>query len=123
MRRGIDVVIEYTRLNHLVEGADLVITGEGRVDFQTASGKTPMGVAQVAQSKNIPTVILAGSVGKGIDALYQYGIVSIHSIINRPMDLNEAMENAQKLAEFAAEQIVRSFFYQKKLIENSGKNG
>ncbi|WP_423798538.1 glycerate kinase [Neobacillus sp. SAB-20_R2A] len=118
MRRGIDVVIEYTRLNHLVEGADLVITGEGKVDFQTASGKTPMGVAQVAQSKNIPTIILAGSVGKGIDALYQHGVVSVHSIINRPMDLNEAMEKAGELAEFAAEQMVRSFFYQRKLIGN-----
>ncbi|MBS4214499.1 MULTISPECIES: glycerate kinase [Neobacillus] len=123
MRRGIDVVIEYTRLNQLVEGADLVITGEGKVDFQTASGKTPMGVAQVAHSKNIPTVILAGSVGKGIDPLYQYGVVSVHSIINRPMDLVEAMEHAEELAEFAAEQIVRSFFYQKRQIENQVKNG
>ena len=120
MRRGIDVVIEYTKLNQLVEGADLVITGEGKVDFQTASGKTPMGVAQAAQFKNIPTVIIAGSVGKGIESLYQHGVVSVHSIINRPMELAEAMEKACELAESTAEQVVRSFFYQKNIVKEGG---
>jgi len=117
MKRGIDVVIEYIRLNQLIEGADLVITGEGKVDFQTASGKTPMGVAQAALSKNIPTIILAGSIGKGIEALYQHGVVSVNSVIDRPMELTEAMDRACELTEFAAEQVVRSFFYQNRLIE------
>ncbi|GGB42352.1 glycerate kinase [Fictibacillus barbaricus] len=117
MRRGIDVVIEYTGLQTALEGADLVITGEGQVDFQTASGKTPMGVAQAALLKNIPTVILAGSVGKGIDVLYQFGIVSVQSIINKPMELKEAMETAGELLEKAAEQEVRLFFYQRNKIE------
>ncbi|MDN3017935.1 glycerate kinase [Paenibacillus sp. BSR1-1] len=117
MRRGIDVVIEYTGLQTALEGADLVITGEGQVDFQTASGKTPMGVAQAALLKNIPTVILAGSVGKGIEALYQYGVLSVHSIINKPMELKEAMENAGELLENVAEQVVRSLFYQRNKIK------
>ncbi|MEH7334615.1 glycerate kinase [Neobacillus drentensis] len=117
MKRGIDVVIEYTGLQDALIGADLVITGEGQVDFQTASGKTPMGVAQAALLNNIPTVILAGSVGKGIDVLYQYGIVSVHSIINKPMELKEAMETAGELLENAAEQVIRSFFYQRSKIK------
>ncbi|WHY68106.1 glycerate kinase [Neobacillus sp. SuZ13] len=117
MRRGIDVVLEYTGLHKALGGADLVITGEGQVDFQTASGKTPMGVAQAALLKNIPTIILAGSVGKGIEVLYQYGIVSVHSIINKPMELKEAMEYAGELLEKAAEQVVRSFFYQRNKIK------
>ncbi|MED1472085.1 glycerate kinase [Bacillus salipaludis] len=112
MKRGIDVVIEYTGLQDALIGADLVITGEGQVDFQTASGKTPMGVAQAALVNKIPTIIIAGSVGKGIDVLYQYGVVSVHSIINKPMELTEAMETAGELLENAAEQVVRSFFYQ-----------
>jgi glycerate kinase len=113
MKRGIDVIIEYTGLQKALKGANLVITGEGQVDFQTASGKTPMGVAQEALLKNIPTIILAGSVGKGIEELYQYGVVSVNSIMNKPMELKEAMENAGELLEKAAEQVVRSFFYQR----------
>lgn len=112
MRRGIDVTIEYTGLGTALKGADLVITGEGQVDFQTASGKTPMGVAQVAKIQNIPTIILAGSIGTGIDVLYQHGIVSVNSIINKPMMLYEAIENAADLLTHSAEQVVRSFFYQ-----------
>ncbi|PMC37865.1 glycerate kinase [Bacillus sp. UMB0899] len=115
MRRGIDVVIDHVDFHKTVNGADLVITGEGQVDFQTASGKTPMGVAQAARSHDIPTIILAGSVGAGVDVLYQYGIVSVNSIINRPMTLNEAMENAVELIEFAAEQVVRSYFNDHKM--------
>lgn len=119
IRRGIDVVIEHTGLQRVLEGTDLVITGEGQVDFQTASGKTPMGVAQAAKLQNIPTVILAGSVGSSIDVLYQYGIVSVNSIINKPMTLSEAIEQAAELLELSAEQVVRSYFYYQTL--NSGK--
>ncbi|WP_059173444.1 glycerate kinase [Bacillus sp. FJAT-27445] len=111
MKRGIDVVIEYTGLTERVKGADLVITGEGRVDFQTVSGKTPMGVAQAATLQGVPTIILAGSVGTGIEELYEYGVVSVHSIITRPLELQEAIQSARELTEFASEQVVRSFFY------------
>lgn len=119
MRRGIDVVIEQTGLYTALEGADLVITGEGQVDFQTASGKTPMGVAQAAKIQSIPTIILAGSIGTGIDVLYQHGIISVNSIMNKPMTLNEAIENAADLLAQSAEQVVRSFFHYQ--ILKSGK--
>lgn len=110
MRRGVDVVLDYIKLDTHLKDTDLVITGEGRVDHQTAFGKTPMGVAQRAHSKNVPTVILAGSVGKGTGVLHEFGVVSIHSIINRPMTLQESMENAAELLEDSAEQITRSYF-------------
>lgn len=112
MKRGVDVVLDYIKLDEHLKGADLVITGEGRVDHQTAFGKTPLGVAQRASSKNVPTIILAGSVGKGTEVLHNFGVVSIHSIINRPMTLQESMENAAELLEYSAEQIVRSYFFQ-----------
>jgi len=107
--RGIDIVIEYTGLKEKLRGADLVLTGEGQVDFQTASGKTPMGVAQEARKLGIPAIVLAGSVGKGIDALYPVGIASVHSIVNAPMTLEEAMARGAELLELAAEQVVRAF--------------
>ena len=109
IRRGIDVVIEYAKLAERLQGADLVITGEGQIDFQTASGKTPMGVAQEAQKLGIPAFALAGSVGKGIEALYEVGIQSVRSIVNGPMTLQEAMERAPELLEQAAEQLMRTF--------------
>jgi glycerate kinase len=113
MKRGIDVVIQYTGLRKALQDADLVFTGEGQVDFQTTSGKTPMGVAQEAQRLGIPTIVLAGSIGQGIEALYKYGITSIHSIVNGPMILREAMNNSAELLAQKAEQIVRTIWVDK----------
>jgi glycerate kinase len=109
MRRGIDVVIQYSRLSDHLHDADLVFTGEGRIDAQTASGKTPMGVAQEASKFNVPTIALAGSIGKGIEDLYPHGIISIHSIVNAPMFLQDAIQNASELLEQSAEQVVRTY--------------
>jgi glycerate kinase len=109
LRRGIDVVLEYTRLGEQLAGANLVITGEGRIDHQTASGKAPMGVAQLAKQHGVPAVALAGSVGAGIDVLHAEGIHSVHSIMNEPMTLQEAIKRAPLLLEQTAEQVVRTF--------------
>lgn len=108
-RRGIDIVIEYTKLRERLKGAQIVFTGEGQTDFQTASGKTPMGVAQEARKYDLPVFVLAGSVGKGIDQLYEHGIKSVHSIINAPMTLQEAMDRGAELLEQSAEQIMRTY--------------
>lgn len=115
MKRGIDIVIEYTGLREALNGADVVITGEGQIDYQTASGKTPMGVAQAAQKHGIPTVAFAGSIGKGIEELYQYGIQSIHSIVNGPMSLAEAMNEAEQLLQQKAEQVMRTMYIKQSL--------
>lgn len=111
VERGIDVVLDYINFNNHLTGAALVLTGEGKVDGQTASGKTPFGVAQAAQKAGVPTIILAGAVGEGIEVLYDSGVVSIHSIIRRPISLEESMREAGKLIEESTEQVVRSFFY------------
>ncbi|MBS4174841.1 glycerate kinase [Bacillus sp. FJAT-49736] len=109
-QRGIDLVIKYTGLKEKLDGAQCVFTGEGQIDYQTASGKTPMGVAQIAKQKRIPVFALAGSIGNGIDELYQYGITSVHSIVQSPMGLKEAMERGPELLEATAEQVIRTFF-------------
>ncbi|UFJ43305.1 glycerate kinase [Brevibacillus humidisoli] len=113
MKRGIDIVIEYTRLADAMEGADLVITGEGQIDFQTASGKTPMGVAEAAKKQGIPTFVLAGSIGRGVDVLYQHGIECVHSIINAPMTLEEAIRRAPELLAEKSEQVLRTYLAKK----------
>lgn len=113
MKRGVDVVLDFIDLDSHLAGASLVITGEGQVDSQTAFGKTPLGVAQRARSRNVPTIILAGSVGKGTGVLHDYGVASIHSIVNGPMALAEAIERAGELMEESAEQVARCFFHRK----------
>ena len=114
MSRGIDMVIEYTGLKEKLIGAECVFTGEGQMDDQTASGKTPMGVAQAAKREGIPVYALAGSVGQGIDVLYDHGITSVHSIINGPMTLDEAMKRGAELLEQTAEQVTRTYVSCKK---------
>ncbi|PLR77395.1 glycerate kinase [Bacillus sp. V3-13] len=108
-KRGIDIVIEYTGLAEKLSGADCVFTGEGQIDFQTASGKTPMGVAEEAKKNGIPVFVLSGSIGKGIETLYEHGIHSVHSIVNAPMTLQEAIERAAGLLEQSAEQVMRTY--------------
>lgn len=112
-QRGIDVVLDHIKLDENLKDADLVITGEGKVDSQTVYGKTPLGVAQRAKLMNVPTIILAGSTEKGFESLYEYGVVSINSIINNPMSLNDAIDHAGELLISTTEQIVRTFFYHK----------
>lgn len=72
MARGIDLVIEFTKLKERAVDADLVFTGEGGIDFQTKFGKTPYGVALATKTvaPQAPVIVLAGNVGKGIDSLY-----------------------------------------------------
>lgn len=111
MKRGIDVVLDYIKLDDELANADLVITGEGKVDSQTVFGKTPIGVAQAAKNRDVPTILMTGSIGEDIEVLYDVGVVSVNSIINRPMSLKEAMEQAEELLQSSAEQVVRSYFY------------
>jgi glycerate kinase len=110
IQRGIDVVIEYTGIHTHLRGADLVITGEGQIDAQTASGKTPMGIAQEAQKYHVPTIAIAGSVGKDIDKLYEYGIQAVFSIMNGPMTLQQAMDDAAELIESTTAQVIRTAY-------------
>lgn len=109
IRRGIDVVIEHTSLREHLPDADLVITGEGRIDSQTASGKTPMGIAQEAQKHGVPTIAIAGSVGSGTEALYPHGMQAVFSLVDGPMTLDIAVEQADRLLGRAAEQIIRLY--------------
>ncbi|WP_027415985.1 glycerate kinase [Aneurinibacillus terranovensis] len=107
LKRGIDIVIEATGLERHLEGADLVISGEGQCDFQTERGKTPFGVARTAQREGVPVVLIAGSIGRGADVLYQHGVQSVFSMVDKPMTMDEAMTNAYELLSNTTERIVR----------------
>lgn len=97
LQSGVEKVLDIIGFDKIAEEADLVITGEGRIDNQTKFGKVPVGVAKRAKLYNKPVIAIAGSVGDDIDDLYQMGIDLVLDIINKPMNLSYAMENAEKL--------------------------
>ncbi|GLQ71499.1 glycerate kinase [Vibrio penaeicida] len=106
LQPGIDIVLETVGLENQLEGADLVITGEGRIDWQTAHGKTPMGVASLAKKYDLPVIALAGCVGENYQAAYQCGIDAVFAAVPRALDLStafqEAGENLTNLSENVA---------------------
>lgn len=93
LRRGIDIVIEQTGLRELVAGADLVVTGEGRMDAQTRFGKTPFGVAMVARQAGKPVIAVAGSVGDGIEELAD-AFDAVLPVVSRAAPLAEVLAEA-----------------------------
>ncbi len=117
LKPGIDIITEKIELENKINSSDYVITGEGRIDFQSAMGKTPSGVAKLAKKYGIPVIAIGGSVDDEIGNIYDCGITAAFSIIDSPMTLGEAMDtkNAQRLVEKTAEQIFR-------LIKQNKKN-
>ncbi len=106
-RPGVEVVAELGGLASAIQDAQLVITGEGRMDAQTLHGKTPMGVAKIAQAAGVPVIAIAGSLGEGYQALYQSGIVAAFSLVSGPMTLEHACANAEQLLNDRAQDILR----------------
>ncbi|ELN8999692.1 glycerate kinase [Vibrio cholerae] len=102
LRPGIEIVLETVQLAHQVSDADLVITGEGRIDSQTVHGKTPMGVAKVAKRFDVPVLALCGCTGDNYQAVYQCGIDAVFAAVPRAMLLEDALKESDfNLAELA----------------------
>jgi glycerate kinase len=98
-----------------MEGVDLVITGEGRMERQTTYWKAPMGVAHMAREVDIPVVAIVGGVGDGWQDVYRVGIEAVHPIVNRlDMDLESARAQAGALVADAAENLMRTLRVGKK---------
>ncbi|MGQ9851944.1 MAG: glycerate kinase [Candidatus Oleimicrobiaceae bacterium] len=107
LRPGVSIVLEASRFAERIKGAAFVLTGEGKVDFQTAYGKTISGVAAEAQKQQIPVIVLAGAVEQQAENLYERGVASLFSICSAPMTLEHAMAHTAALVEKGAERIVR----------------
>ncbi len=94
LRPGIEIVIETLRLEEALRDADLVITGEGRLDSQSIHGKTPIGVARVAKRYGLPVIGIAGSLSKDYQVVHQHGIDAAFSVLDRVVTLEEALTDA-----------------------------
>lgn len=95
LRPGIDIVMETVKLSEKLIGADLVITGEGRLDSQTLHGKTPMGVTRLAKAQHIAVIAIAGCVSDDANVLLEHGIDAMFSITPRSLPLEEVLANAK----------------------------
>lgn len=109
LTRGVAMVIEATGLRGLLAQADLVITGEGRLDGQTVQGKTPHGVAMAAKEFGLPVLAVAGGLGPGYRTIFEAGIDAATSIVPGPMTLDEALARAPELIADATERILRAY--------------
>jgi glycerate kinase len=115
LRCGVDIVIDAVRLSDRLQGADLVITGEGRTDNQTIFGKTPAGVARVARACGVPVVALVGSYSEDSTIVHEHGINALFSIIHEPMSVAQAMERGALLMERTAEELTRLLILSQRL--------
>lgn len=107
LRPGVEIVLETTGFSELAAKASLVITGEGRTDFQTAFGKAPVGVAKAAKQHGVPVVCLSGGLGDGADTVLMQGIDAIMSVVPGPMGLEECVVQGAELIEGAAVRLCR----------------
>ena len=109
LRSGIDFVLEAVNLEEVLQGADLVVTGEGRLDHQTAMGKAPIGVAKLAKKHGIKVIAFAGSVTKDARVCNEKGIDAYFPIVRGVTTLEEATkkENAKENLKATAEQVFR----------------
>ncbi|MDK9604389.1 glycerate kinase [Lelliottia wanjuensis] len=105
LRQGIEIVTDALHLDKQVADADLVITGEGRIDSQTIHGKVPVGVAKVAKRYNKPVIGIAGSLTADVGVVHQHGIDAVFSVIYRVCTLEEALESAAVNVRMAARNI------------------
>ncbi len=105
LRPGVDIVIDAVQLTQIVQDADLVITGEGRIDSQTIHGKTPIGVARTAKRFNKPVIGIAGCLAPDCHGVYDHGIDAVFSVVSRSVSLAEALAEAAINVELMARNV------------------
>lgn len=105
--QGLDVVLDAAQFDSHLKGCDLVITGEGRTDAQSAMGKVLGGVGQRCKAKGVPVIALSGALDEGYEQLYDWGITACFAAIRKSTTINDAMANAEDNLARAAEDLFR----------------
>ena len=117
MKSGVDIVIDATNLERHMKNTNLVITGEGRVDSQTAYGKTPSGVAKSARKHGIPTLVIGGGITDDAKDIFSHGIDALESACARDMSLEDAIKHSREHLANAAERAIRLVLVGKKITK------
>ena len=108
LRSGIESIMEYSNFEHYLKEADLVITGEGKIDHQTLHGKLIAGICKRAKEYNVPVIALSGSMTIGPEETKQLGLQAAFSILNAPMPLEQALVSTERLLQQTAFNLTRS---------------
>ena len=107
LKPGIEMIMQQAGMAERLARADLVITGEGRLDGQSLAGKTPIGVSRAAQRANKPVIVLAGSLGDGWEACFDEGVTAAFALADGPMALKDALPRTAELLEARCESLLR----------------
>tara|TARA_Y100000588_G_scaffold75854_2_gene79098 strand:- start:6278 stop:7420 length:1143 start_codon:yes stop_codon:yes gene_type:complete len=107
LRKGVDIVLDSVNLDSHLKDADLVITGEGQMDYQTIYAKAPIGVAERSSLYGVPVIAISGSLGENYQVVHKHGISAVGAITTSPMTLSDASENASSLISSSVEQALR----------------
>ena len=107
MKSGIETVLDLLDFDRRLEGVDVVVTGEGATDWQSVFGKVMQGIGIHCKAHGIPAVAIVGSMGKGAEDIFEYGIESMITTINGVMTLPEALDHAEELYLGAARRLFR----------------
>ena len=117
LESGIDLILDAINFDALIADADLIITGEGRIDGQSVTGKVPVGVGLRAKRSNIPCLALCGSIGPRAELVYDFGITSVYSAIRDVTTFEEVRKTCAEDLGFLADSVVRTL-----LIEVGAQN-
>lgn len=106
-KSGIDLLLDISNFNELLSWSDIVFTGEGKIDFQSANGKVISGIAKRSKKQNKPVIAIVGAIGEGAKKTLDIGITSIESCTAYPCDISEAIKNTTNNIQNAAERSMR----------------
>lgn len=120
LKRGVELVVAATRLDEHMKGASLALTGEGRVDFQTAFGKTPSGVAASAHRHGVPVIAIGGGLADDANGVFQHGIDAIESATPNAMPLDVAIKKSRQYLQDAAERVARLIVMGQRMATGAG---
>lgn len=113
---GIEKILEILNIEEELKDADLVITGEGRLDSQSLNGKAPVGIARMAKKYDLPVIAIVGSSDDNLGPIYETGIDLVMDIVNRPMSLSEAIREVETLLTNAGETAYRAFILREQTV-------
>lgn len=108
LKKGIELLLDAAGFDSMLKGADLVITGEGRIDGQSVFGKVPVGISMRAKKAGVPCIALCGSIGEKAELVYDYGITAVFSAVNAACSFEDIQKNCRKDMAFLADSVMRT---------------